>query len=62
MNVATGIVFQIFNFTTTTAAPSGDAALPTWAWIIIAVGGAILVASLAAVLFSIAICVKRGRR
>ena len=61
-NVATGIIFQIFNFTATTAAPSGDAALPTWAWIIIAVGGAILVACLVAVLFSIAICVKRGRR
>ena len=56
------IAFQIVNFTATPTAPSGGAALPAWTWIIIAVGGVLLVACLVAVLFSIAIYCKRKRR
>ena len=57
--------FQIVNFVETTAKPgessSGASALPIWTWIVIAVGGALLIACLVTVL-SIAIYVKRKRR
>ena len=53
--------FQIDYYIETTAAP-GVSTLPIWVWIVIAVGGALLVACLVTVLFSVAICARRNQR
>ena len=53
-------VFQVVNYTTTVG-PEGPA-LPVWVWVIVGVGGALLIAFLVTALFLIAVGTKYKRR